>query len=125
MHCEKTLTSQVQALRLASEPGAVAADGGEPGITWAPTGLPVGGLTGSLSNRFSAGDTAVGAGRVRAKTGTLTGVTSLSGLVTTAQGRPLVFVVLGTDTPDTLSARRALDRFAARLAECGCEGARP
>ena len=89
-------------------------------LTWAPPGLAVGGLTGSLVGRYEDDDTAAGAGRVRAKTGTLTGVTSLTGVVSTRQGRPVVFAVLGNGTPDTVAARDALDRVAAALAECGC-----
>jgi D-alanyl-D-alanine carboxypeptidase/D-alanyl-D-alanine-endopeptidase (penicillin-binding protein 4) len=90
------------------------------GLTWAPPGLAVGGLTGSLSARYDDEETAAGAGRVRAKTGTLTGVTSLTGVISTRQGRPVVFAVLGNGTTDTFAARDALDRVAAALAECGC-----
>jgi D-alanyl-D-alanine carboxypeptidase/D-alanyl-D-alanine-endopeptidase (penicillin-binding protein 4) len=89
-------------------------------VTWAPPGLAVGGLTGSLADRYDTDETAAGAGRVRAKTGTLTGVTSLTGVVATEQGRPLVFAVIGNDTADTLAAREALDQVAATLARCGC-----
>lgn len=89
-------------------------------VSWAPSGLAVGGLTGSLAGRFDTPETDAGAGRVRAKTGTLTGVTSLTGVVATEQGRPLVFAVLGNDTPNTVAAREVLDRVAAALAQCGC-----
>ena len=56
----------------------VAADPDHPELRAVLTGLPVGGFTGSLAVRF---DDAVpaGVGRVRAKTGTLTGVRSLAG----------------------------------------------
>jgi D-alanyl-D-alanine carboxypeptidase/D-alanyl-D-alanine-endopeptidase (penicillin-binding protein 4) len=100
----------------AGEDGAAAADV----LTWAPPGLAVGGLTGSLAGRYDDDETVAGAGRVRAKTGTLTGVTSLTGVVSTQQGRPVVFTVLGNGTGDTVAAREALDRVAAALAECGC-----
>ena len=55
------------------------------------------------------------AGLVRAKTGTLTGVSALAG-TTTVGGRPMVFVVMSDQVPDgaTLQARDDLDRFAAR-----------
>lgn len=92
-------------------------------VTWLPPGLPVGGFTGSLNRRFGTDATEAGAGRVHAKTGTLTGVTSLSGVVATEQERPAVFVVLGNETADTLAARQALDKVAARIAACGCAAA--
>lgn len=80
-------------------------------------GLPVAGFTGTLGSRFAAGD---GAGAVRAKTGTLTGVSALAGQVVDADGRLLVFAVLSDTVTDTLQARSALDRVAAALAGCGC-----
>jgi D-alanyl-D-alanine carboxypeptidase/D-alanyl-D-alanine-endopeptidase (penicillin-binding protein 4) len=77
--------------------------------------LPVGGLQGTLEERFVDGP---GAGNVRAKTGTLTGVTSLAGLVQTASGRELVFAVVANPDPTvgTVGARRAMDRFVEGLA---------
>lgn len=88
------------------------------------SGLPVAGFTGSLSSRFATGDEA-GRGLVRAKTGTLTGVSGLAGLATDADGETLVFVAVAdrVAVADTLDAREALDRLAAALAECDC--ARP
>jgi D-alanyl-D-alanine carboxypeptidase/D-alanyl-D-alanine-endopeptidase (penicillin-binding protein 4) len=78
--------------------------------------LPVGALQGTLANRFS--QTAA-AGNVRAKTGTLTGVTALAGLVQTAGGRELVFAVVANPDPAAIwtdSARQSIDRFVAGLA---------
>ena len=56
------------------------------------------------------------AGLVRAKTGTLTGVSALAGLTTVA-GRPVVFVAMADRVApaSTLAARTALDQFAALL----------
>jgi D-alanyl-D-alanine carboxypeptidase/D-alanyl-D-alanine-endopeptidase (penicillin-binding protein 4) len=81
------------------------------------TGLPVAGFTGSLAYRFE-DVPAAGVGRVRAKTGTLTGVSALAGLVQTPDGRELAFVVNADKVKlaHTLDARDALDRIAARLA---------
>lgn len=85
-------------------------------------GLPVGGWSGTLGDRYrGAPGTAGGAGAVRAKTGTLTGVHAIAGLVTTADGRLLTFAVLTDRVPGgTDTAQPALDRIAAALAGCGC-----
>lgn len=81
-------------------------------------GLPVAGGTGTLADRFTAGDNP-GAGWVRAKTGTLTGVSSLTGIVQTVDGRVLSFALMsgGTSPAD---ARPALDAVPGDLRECGC-----
>ncbi|MEU7927344.1 D-alanyl-D-alanine carboxypeptidase/D-alanyl-D-alanine-endopeptidase [Micromonospora sp. NPDC049107] len=85
-------------------------------------GLPVGGWSGTLGERYrGAPGTAAGAGAVRAKTGTLTGVHAIAGLVTTADGRLLTFAVLTDKVPGgTDTAQPALDRIASALAGCGC-----
>ncbi len=85
------------------------------------TGLPVAGFTGSLAYRFSTGD-AAGLGRVRAKTGTLTGVHGLAGTLTSRDGAVMAFVAVADRVRpvDTLAARAALDRLAAALAGCRC-----
>lgn len=81
-------------------------------------GLPVAGGTGTLADRFDS-HTNPGAGWVRAKTGTLTGVSSLTGIVQTVDGRVLSFALMsgGTSPAD---ARPALDDVAGDLRECGC-----
>lgn len=53
--------------------------------------LPVGGFDGTLSRRFQK---TAAEGNVRAKTGTILGVSSLSGYVTTRAGEKLVFSIL-------------------------------
>ncbi|WP_407663191.1 D-alanyl-D-alanine carboxypeptidase/D-alanyl-D-alanine endopeptidase [Micromonospora radicis] len=86
-------------------------------------GLPVAGWSGTLRDRYgSAPGTAAGAGVVRAKTGTLTRVHAIAGVVMTAEGRLLTFAVLTDDVPPSgmEPARVALDRIAAALATCGC-----
>ncbi|GAA2794888.1 D-alanyl-D-alanine carboxypeptidase/D-alanyl-D-alanine endopeptidase [Streptomyces showdoensis] len=93
-----------------------AADPARPALRPVLTGLPVGGFSGTLAGRFGTDATAPGAGLVRAKTGTLTGVNTLTGTVVTADGRLLAFAFLAgrTSSPDT--AQPALDRLAAALA---------
>ncbi|WP_116112440.1 D-alanyl-D-alanine carboxypeptidase/D-alanyl-D-alanine endopeptidase [Austwickia chelonae] len=93
----------------------------EPRISQAFSGLPVGGLTGTLATRYLDGPQRAGAGMVRAKTGTLTGVSSLAGNVVDQDGRLLVFAIIADRLPAGVHvARPALDRFAAALAACGC-----
>ncbi|MFW0787542.1 D-alanyl-D-alanine carboxypeptidase/D-alanyl-D-alanine-endopeptidase [Gordonia sp. CPCC 206044] len=81
-------------------------------------GLPVAAGTGTLADRFDPNSNP-GAGWVRAKTGTLTGVSSLTGIVQTVDGRVLSFALMsgGTSPAD---ARPALDDVAGELRECGC-----
>ncbi len=85
------------------------------------TGLPVAGFTGSLTRRFDSGDPA-GLGRVRAKTGTLTGVHGLAGIVTDREGTAFSFVAIADRVKPihTLDARQRLDEVAAALAGCSC-----
>lgn len=85
-------------------------------------GLSVAGWDGTLleQHRFSASNRAYGV--VRAKTGSLpaNGVHTLAGIVTDADGRPLVFAFVADHAADQDSARAALDTLAATLASCGC-----
>ena len=99
-----------------------AADPDQPGLHALVPGLPVSGYLGTLDDRYRTGPAAVAAGEVRAKTGTLDGVTSLAGLVRGADGRLLVFAVVADRVPaaGTLPAEAALDEVAAALTTCGC-----
>jgi D-alanyl-D-alanine carboxypeptidase/D-alanyl-D-alanine-endopeptidase (penicillin-binding protein 4) len=84
------------------------------------TGLPVAGRTGTLETRFDTKRTQAGAGVVRAKTGSLTGVSSLAGTVLDKSGRLLVFVMMGNKVGSLSGARNSMDLIAAKLAKCGC-----
>ncbi|MCL1801104.1 MAG: D-alanyl-D-alanine carboxypeptidase/D-alanyl-D-alanine-endopeptidase [Promicromonosporaceae bacterium] len=83
------------------------------------TGQPIGGLSGTLATRFTGSEPATG--MVRAKTGSLPGVTALSGTVLTANGRLLLFTILADQTPGPgqFGARAAMDAFVNQLAALG------
>jgi D-alanyl-D-alanine carboxypeptidase/D-alanyl-D-alanine-endopeptidase (penicillin-binding protein 4) len=83
-------------------------------------GLPVAGWSGTLDTRYLSGRARAGAGVVRAKTGTLTGVSALAGVVHDASGRLLVFAFDADRVQSTTAADAALDDLAAALARCGC-----
>lgn len=102
-----------------------AADGSHPDLAALVDGLPVAGFSGTLELRYLTGAPRAGAGVVRAKTGTLTGVSALAGLTSVA-GRPTVLVTMADQVPvgATLQARDDLDRFAALLASEGAENPR-
>ena len=99
----------------------VAARPDQPDLRALLTGLPVAGFTGSLTNRFASAG--VGAlGDVRAKTGTLSGVSSLAGLVAGRDGTEMVFVLAVDKTGRAIESEVevALDALAADLAACRC-----
>lgn len=84
------------------------------------SGLPVAGGDGTLDDRFAPdAGSAAGRGVVRAKTGTLTGVSSLAGVVTDKDGRLLVFALI-SNGPSPSTIRPRLDDIAATLSGCGC-----
>ncbi|PTR29099.1 D-alanyl-D-alanine carboxypeptidase/D-alanyl-D-alanine-endopeptidase (penicillin-binding protein 4) [Rhodococcus sp. OK519] len=80
--------------------------------------LPVAGATGTLSDRYASGDRS-GAGWVRAKTGTLSVASVLTGYVVDVDGRVLTFALMSNDRPPEVS-RPALDAVAGALRLCGC-----
>lgn len=98
-----------------------AAGAEHPELRTVVTGLPVAGFSGSLAERFTQADPRA-LGRVRAKTGTLSGVSGLAGIATDLDGEPLVFVLMADRVAlaDTLDARDALDAIAAALGACRC-----
>ena len=84
------------------------------------SGMPIAGVSGTLRERFLGPSQRAAAGVVRAKTGTLTGVTSLAGTVLDQDGRLLVFAAMADQVKSTATSRQALDRLATTLATCGC-----
>lgn len=94
--------------------------GEHPEISSIAPGLPVAGFTGTLADRFATSATQAGRGFVHAKTGTLTGVVTLSGIVLDSSGRQLVFSFLANGVRSLPAMRRTLDGVASTLASCGC-----
>ncbi len=92
----------------------------DPDLAAIGPGLAIAGLTGTLAGRFHTPATRPGRGVVHAKTGTLTGVTSLAGTVLDSSGRVLVFAVIANNVKSLATARDTMDRIASRLATCGC-----
>ncbi len=80
--------------------------------------LPIAGATGTLSDRYTTVNRA-GAGYVRAKTGSLSGVSTLAGFVNDRDGRVLTFTLMSAGTPVTV-ARPAMDAITTALRGCGC-----
>ncbi|WP_280689820.1 D-alanyl-D-alanine carboxypeptidase/D-alanyl-D-alanine-endopeptidase [Kitasatospora sp. GAS204B] len=100
----------------------LAASADHPQLRAVLTGLPIAALTGTLDKRFvQAQGSADGAGVVRAKTGTLSGVNTLAGTVVDADGRLLAFALMTRTNVDANAARAAMDRIVAKLVLCGCK----
>jgi D-alanyl-D-alanine carboxypeptidase/D-alanyl-D-alanine-endopeptidase (penicillin-binding protein 4) len=75
--------------------------------------MPIGGEDGTLDYRFRSPATH---GRVRAKTGTLTGVSALSGYLDTASGRKLAFsIMLNNYNTKSRPAREFIDAVVREL----------
>jgi serine-type D-Ala-D-Ala carboxypeptidase/endopeptidase (penicillin-binding protein 4) len=85
------------------------------------SGLSVAGWDGSLveQGRFT-GPAALADGTVRAKTGSLTGVSAMAGVLADSDGRQLVFVFVADRAPSEGPTRVAIDNLAAALVRCGC-----
>ena len=75
--------------------------------------LPVAGIDGTLRRRMRGGKTQ---GNVRAKTGTLEGVSTLAGYATAADGHLLAFCILNQGVAD----KRAAQAFQDRVCELLC-----
>lgn len=75
--------------------------------------LPVGGMDGTLKNRLK---NSAAAGNVRAKTGTIDQVSSLSGYVTTAAGEKLAFSILSNGLPSQNLRQNTIDELVLLLA---------
>jgi D-alanyl-D-alanine carboxypeptidase/D-alanyl-D-alanine-endopeptidase (penicillin-binding protein 4) len=81
--------------------------------------LPIAGGSGTLADRFLDSATNQGpAGWLRAKTGSLTAINSLVGVVTDRSGRVLTFAFISNAAGP--NGRNAMDALASRLWTCGC-----
>lgn len=83
-------------------------------------GLPLGGVTGTLSLRFDDARERAGRGVVRAKTGSLRDVTALAGYLVTADGAPVVFAFIANDVSRSWDVKDWMDTTTASWAACGC-----
>ena len=86
------------------------------------TGLPVAGVEGSLKYRFSADDARSARGMVRGKTGTLRQVHSSPGSSGPRDGSLLAYAFIVNGATGDFAASTWLDRAAAAVAGCGCQG---
>ena len=95
-----------------------AASSGTPALRELSYLLPIAGATGTLDDRLTGPATS---GTVRAKTGSLTGVATLTGYAVTSDGRVLAFSFFAQGVPASLApARATLDAATTVLAGCGC-----
>ena len=70
--------------------------------------LPVAGIDGTLKNRMKKGKAF---GNVRAKTGSVSGISTLAGYLRADNGHELAFVIMNQDVMDTKKARTFQDRL--------------
>lgn len=96
--------------------GAVALATQEPALRPVLSGLPVAAATGTLAPRFAAPGTDAGRGRIRAKTGTLSGTSGLAGYAVTGSGAVVTFAFVVNEASADASARVWLDRVTTELA---------
>ncbi|THV41322.1 D-alanyl-D-alanine carboxypeptidase/D-alanyl-D-alanine endopeptidase [Glycomyces buryatensis] len=82
--------------------------------------LPVAGYSGSLADRFATAEDGMGA--VRGKTGTLPSnrVASLTGSLTTEDGRLLMYSLISNGWSNLDDVENAMDEVTAVIAQCGC-----
>ena len=91
-----------------------------PGTSVVQEGFPVAGVSGSLARRFDDEISTAGRGIVRAKTGTLSLVSTLAGTTVTADGREVAFAFMTNGSTDGWAAQVWSDRGAALITGCGC-----
>jgi D-alanyl-D-alanine carboxypeptidase/D-alanyl-D-alanine-endopeptidase (penicillin-binding protein 4) len=97
-------------------------DGRHPNLVGLQHGsFAVAGVSGTLApeyKRYVTTPTRCAAGLIEAKTGSLSGVISLSGFARGADGNVKIFSFLLNKVPSTLTTRRAVDKLAATVTGC-------
>lgn len=83
-------------------------------------GLPIAGVTGTLAERFTDDVSRPARGVARAKTGTLSLVSTLSGTTITTDGRVVSFAFMANGMPDGWAAKVWADQATGVVASCGC-----
>jgi D-alanyl-D-alanine carboxypeptidase/D-alanyl-D-alanine-endopeptidase (penicillin-binding protein 4) len=101
------------------------ATSGNPAFAGVQSALPIAGRTGTLkasNKRYTTRPSKCAAGKVFAKTGSLTGVLSLSGIAMAADGKPRLFSIVlnkvSTKKYTRLQIRRSIDVLAATIVGC-------
>ncbi|MDO5736030.1 MAG: D-alanyl-D-alanine carboxypeptidase/D-alanyl-D-alanine-endopeptidase [Propionibacteriaceae bacterium] len=92
----------------------------DPNLSVILDGLPVAGVTGTLASRFADDISLPARGVARAKTGTLSRVSSLAGTTTTADGRSVSFAFLTNGSADGWAAKVWADQSVGVVTACGC-----
>jgi len=87
-------------------------------VLYAPSGMPTAGVSGTLKTRFATPDTLCARGKVRAKTGWLSDVVSLSGTAYGVDGRQRIFSIIENGAASPTQARLAIERFATAATGC-------
>jgi serine-type D-Ala-D-Ala carboxypeptidase/endopeptidase (penicillin-binding protein 4) len=91
-----------------------------PRLTAILDGLPVAGVTGTLADRFFDPAARPARGVARAKTGSLSFVSTLAGTTRTADGATVVFAVMANGQVNGWEAKVWEDRVVGVLTGCGC-----
>ena len=85
-----------------------------------PEPVAVAGVSGSLARRFDDEISTAGRGIVRAKTGTLSLVSTLAGTTVTADGREVAMAFMMNGSTDGWAAQVWSDQAASLVTGCGC-----
>lgn len=99
---------------------AVALLDSDPRLSVILDGLPTAGVTGTLADRFTDDISRPARGVARAKTGTLSLVSTLAGTTQTQDGRLVAFAFMLNGAPDGWAAKVWADQATGVVTSCGC-----